>query len=122
MAITKHFNLDQGSDKSVYFVIKDKSGPVDLTGYQAAMQLRLVANEKTIVDTLTTDNDRINIVGNEGRIIVKFNNWSTNKYPVGLIKYDLEVESPNGDITRIVEGRIKVSQGITRVKSGKHVY
>lgn len=39
MAAVKNFTLDQGSDKTVSFVLSDKNGPLDLTGYSAAMQL-----------------------------------------------------------------------------------
>ena len=36
MAAVHNFSLDQGSDKVVYFVLRDKSGPIDLSGYSAA--------------------------------------------------------------------------------------
>lgn len=43
MAAVHNFSLDQGSDKVVYFVLRDKSGPIDLSGYSAAMQVRRYA-------------------------------------------------------------------------------
>lgn len=114
MATTKSFSLDAGSDKTIYFVFKDKNGLLDLTGYEAAMQ---VVSNNCVIDTLTTANKRIRIDGSEGRVVVKFFNRSTEKYPRGEVKYDIELESPDGDVTRVVEGRIKVSQGVTNVKS-----
>lgn len=119
MAIKKNFTLDAGSDKTVYFVFNDKNGRLDLNGYECAMQ---VASNGKIIDTLTTSNKRIRIDGDNGLVIVKFYNRATERYPSGELKYDIELESSNGDITRVVEGVIKVAQGITNVKSITNKY
>lgn len=63
MAAVHNFSLDQGSDKVVYFVLRDKSGPIDLSGYSAAMQVRRYAFSEAAIDTLTTCNGRLLIDG-----------------------------------------------------------
>ena len=50
MAAVKNFTLDQGSDKTVSFILSDKNGPLDLTGYSAAMQLRRYAFSEEAID------------------------------------------------------------------------
>lgn len=73
MAAVHNFSLDQGSDKVVYFVLRDKSGPIDLSGYSAAMQVRRYAFSEAAIDTLTTCNGRLLIDGPAGKITAKFN-------------------------------------------------
>lgn len=119
MAVKKNFTIDGGSDKTVYFYFRDANGLIDLSGYNCAMQ---IASGDKIIDTLTTSNNRIYIEGENGSIIVRFYNRATEKYPKGDLRYDIELESPDGCITRVVEGVIKVSQGITSVKSITHEY
>lgn len=116
MAAVHNFSLDQGSDKVVYFVLRDKSGPIDLSGYSAAMQVRRYAFSEAAIDTLTTCNGRLLIDGPAGEITAKFNHANTEQYPGDTVLYDIELESPDGAITRILEGKIKVSPEVTRVR------
>ena len=116
MTAIHNFSLDQGSDKVVYFVLRDKSGPIDLSGYSAAMQVRRYAFSEAAIDTLTTCNGRLLIDGPAGKITAKFNHANTEQYPGDTVLYDIELESPEGAITRILEGKIKVSPEVTRVR------
>lgn len=94
MAAVHNFSLDQGSDKVVYFVLRDKSGPIDLSGYSAAMQVRRYAFSEAAIDTLTTCNGRLLIDGPAGKITAKFNHANTEQYPGDTVLYDIELESP----------------------------
>jgi len=71
MAAVKNFTLDQGSDKTVSFILSDKNGPLDLTGYSAAMQLRRYAFSEEAIDTLTTCNGRLLLDESAGKVTAK---------------------------------------------------
>ena len=116
MAAVNHFNIDQGSDCTITFALKDKNGPIDLTGYTAAMQIRRFTFSQDAVDTLTTCNGRLSIDAEGGKITAKFPNAITEKYPPDTMVYDIEIESDTGEITRIIEGKVRVSPEVTRVK------
>lgn len=116
MTATYNFNLNQGSDLTVPFVLKDASGTViDLTGYSAAMQLRTQVNSLTAVDTLTTANERITITPSEGSISCFFPHEETAGYPARTLVYDIELTSPSGLVTRVVQGKVNVCAEVTRV-------
>ena len=116
MAATADFKLDQGTDKTVYFTLKDENGPINLRGYTAAMQVRLYAFSEEAIDTLTVGNGGLQIDEEGGRVIAFFKHKFTEKYPYQTpLVYDIEIESPEGKITRIVEGKITVSPEVTRV-------
>ena len=116
---SKIFTLDQGSDKTVSFILSDKNGPLDLTGYSAAMQLRRYAFSEEAIDTLTTCNGRLLLDESAGKVTAKFKHENTEGYPGDTVLYDLELQSPDGEITRVVEGKIKVSPEVTRVKCAR---
>lgn len=115
MAAVKNFTLDQGSDKTVSFILSDKNGPLDLTGYSAAMQLRRYAFSEEAIDTLTTCNGRLLLDESAGKVTAKFKHENTEGYPGDTV----ELQSPDGEITRVVEGKIKVSPEVTRVKCAR---
>lgn len=116
MPATYNFELPQGTDLTVPFVLKTKEGVLDLTGYTAAMQVRQNARSETAIDTLTTENDRIVIDSSEGRVKCVFPHAVTETYPAQSLVYDIEIISPGGLVTRFVEGRINVSAEVTRVE------
>lgn len=72
--------INQGSDYSVFFVIRDSAGTVDLTGYKAAMQLRKQVSSQEADDTLSTENGRLEIFPTEGKVKVNFTNQVTSGY------------------------------------------
>lgn len=115
MAASHNFKIDQGTDASIIFVLKKKDTPLDLTGYKAAMQVRLAAHTLEPTDTLTSENGRLVIVPTEGKITAKFPHSVTETFKPGYLVYDLEIQNSSGEIKRIVEGRIHVSAEVTRV-------
>lgn len=116
MAVTYNFSIAQGTDSTVPFLLSDSTGTtIDLTGYTAAMQLRVQVNSLQAVDTLTTENGRITITPTEGMISCVFPHEQTAQYPASNLVYDLEITSPGDEVTRVVQGRICVSPEVTRV-------
>lgn len=110
------FEIEQGTDVLVPLILKDSEGAViDLTGYKARMQMRHLITSSDAIDTLTTENDRIKIEPNLGKITLIFRNQITEKFPIGSFVYDVEIVSPSGFVTRILKGKIKILGEVTRV-------
>ncbi len=89
-------NIVQGADINDLTIIpKESDGTaIDLTGFTARLQIRPDARSKTILDTLTTENDRITIlenVDNFWEITIKFPSSVTSKYSFKSATYNLEV-------------------------------
>ena len=111
-----NFKVNQGADLTVPFLLIDDSGKgIDLTGYTAAMQVRIRVYSTEAVDTLTSENGRLVIDASEGRITAKFPHEITETYPAQTLVYDIEITSAENEKTRILQGKIIVSAEVTRV-------
>lgn len=111
------FSLNQGTDFTLQFGMKDPNGKaIDLTGYSAAMQMRQKASNIIAIDTLTTANGRIIFEPEDGVIKITFPHEVTENYPAGDLYYDLELVSGGNQITRLMQGKIKVIEEVTRVE------
>lgn len=117
MAHVLNFKIDQGTDSHLSFSFNDYDSPLDLTGYEAAMQIRSFYNSSTAVDTLTTKNGRLILDVEKSRVTAIFPNSKTRKYPPRRCVYDMELFSSDGKIYRILEGQIFISAEVTRVNS-----
>ena len=112
-----NFEMNQGSDYTFPLRLQDSTGEaIQLGGYSARMQVRRTAGACTVVDELssTSDDPRISIEADEGRMLLRFPNSITEKYPVASLVYDVEIKSQSGEITRILQGTINVSAEVTR--------
>lgn len=115
MAKRFDFKLDQGSDLTLTVSTTGADGAVDLTGYEAAMQVRANHYADRAADTLTTKNGRLRIDAATGKITATFPHAVTEKYPAPECVYDIELISPDDKIFRVLEGTISVSREVTRV-------
>lgn len=115
MAVTYNTVIDQGADWYINFVYQNPAGtPVNITGYTAALQIRTSPLARTAVLTLTTANSGLVITGNTGTIAAHATNAQTTAITNGRYVYDLEITSPTGIVTRLVQGTIEVSPQVTR--------
>ena len=74
-----NISLNQGSSYTLPIVLKDGEGQaIDLTGFTAAMQVRIVPEAEDYIDELTTENGRITIEAEAGRL------WGTGLSPGSL--------------------------------------
>lgn len=116
MSARYDFCLGQGTDLTLPFLLKDATGtPLKLTDFAAQMQLRRSLWDADAVDTLTTNNGRIEIEASAGRVLCIFPNAATAKYPAQKLVYDLELVEPAQTIKRIVHGEITVTPEVTKV-------
>ena len=86
--------------------------PVPLTGYRARM--KLVGGAGVELANLTTENGGIEIDSNKYLIVIKLTNEQTSGLNFTVAKYDLELESPGLEVTRLIEGMAYLSREVTR--------
>lgn len=86
--------------------------PIDLTGFQARMQLRTSADAADVVIELTTENGRINITL-PNSIDLEIAAVDTATIPAGSYKYDLEMVN-GADVHKLLRGKIKVIAEVTK--------
>lgn len=126
MAAGKYsFSIEQGATTSFQVVYKDaNSDPVDLTGYQARMQIRETIASSTVIcrlsSSLDADGTGLNLSGSAGNlplssgsIGVYISAASSSGFTFDTAVYDLELVT-GGTVTRLLQGTIKLDKEVTR--------
>lgn len=110
MAIKANFTIDQGSDfEAAIDVVQGADTVYDLTNHSVEAQMRK-SYASTSYHSFTTSH---NSAG--GKIILSMTNAETGAITPGRYLYDVEItDLDTGKITRVVQGVITVSPGITR--------
>jgi len=126
------FTVEQGSTTDFEVQYTDSSSnPVDLSGYTARMQLRPKLGSNTLYlalsSSLSPDGTGLNLSGSRqatgypkplssGSIGVYISATSSSNLSFSEAVYDLEIASGSSatvHVTRILEGKIRLSKGIT---------
>ena len=102
----------QGSTFSRTLTYKVDSTPVDLTGYEARLQVREYHYSDNFVISLT-DTSGITLGGSAGTIDVLVDATTTTELVPGDYVYDLELIA-SGTVTRLIEGQFVVTPEVTR--------
>jgi hypothetical protein len=114
MAVAYNVEIDQGADWFFNVTYEQPAGtPVNITNYTAALQLRSLPTDSTYVLSLTTGSG-ITITGATGLVEVHATANQTRAIDEGTYYYDLEITSPTGIVTRLVQGQALVSAEVTR--------
>ena len=114
-AASYDFEIEQGATLSKSFVWKSSDGVViPLTSYTARMQIRASVSSPDILLELSTSNGLISITPNEGKITLTVGPTTTAAITWSRGKYDLELTSPAGVVTRLLYGDITISKEVTR--------
>jgi len=131
------FIIEQGATVDFQIDYKDSSGnPIDLTNYQARMQIRPSKTSTDIICKLssslqpdgtgldmTPPSASATLPQSSGSIRVYISAFSSSMFSSGSSPgwdqsyYDLEIRSGSGvttTVNRILEGRIKLSKEVTR--------
>ena len=108
-----HMKLEQGSTFGLTITYKDSSGnPINLTGYDARMQMRRTYDDTSLID-LTTNNGRISLGGVAGTVTLSIAAGDTAALPSVEGVYDLELVS--GDIVdKLLAGTFTIAREVTR--------
>ena len=125
------FTIEQGSTTDFELVYRDSnSNPVDLTGYQAKMQLKdSIGGSSTFLtlsSSLTPDGTGLNLSGSggnnaskpltSGSIGIFISHVTSSNLTFGTAVYDLEIVSGSGNtavVTRLLQGKINLSKEVT---------
>ena len=109
MAVYANLTVDQGTDFSSSVDVTDSDGdPVSLVGYSVAGQIRKHYNSSTKVDFVATVSN-----ATAGIISLSLSAATTNAMKAGRYVYDVEIDL-NGTKTRVLEGQLEVTPGVTR--------
>lgn len=122
------FVIEQGATVNFQITYTDSNGtPVDLTGYQARMQIRPSIGSNDVYITLSSSLDPcgtgLNLSGSNsinpptsGTIGVYISAISSSQLDFTQGVYDLELATGSGDcyvVTRLLEGEVRLSKNVT---------
>ena len=126
MAAGKYsFIIEQGATTNLNVQWTDASGSaVDLTGYQARMQIRpgIEASDVyiSLSSSLSPDGTGLNLNGSNGEtslssgsIVIYISAYSSSLLNFTEAFYDLEMVNGR-EVTRLLEGKIRLSKNVTR--------
>ena len=114
MASRLNITVKQHATFNKRFVWRDKNGrAVNLTGWTAKLQVRSVPASPDVLLEFSTTNGRIALYQN-GTIELMMSDEDTGQLAFKNGAYDLVLETPTGEKIRLLEGKLTVSDGVTR--------
>lgn len=105
MASLNNLYVDQGSDYQVTVTVEDK----DITGYTVKAQMRKSFGSSVAYDFEGEVSD-----GPAGKLTLSLLGEDSDDIPAGRYLYDVEITSPGGTKTRVVEGLVILNPQITQ--------
>ncbi len=107
--------LYRGSTYRTTLTWKDQNETaINLTGWTARLQMRPSIPSDTPFLTLTTENGGITLGGAAGTIELYISHTATAALTNEIGSYDLEMIAGNGDVPRLLMGRVLVDPDVTR--------
>ena len=111
MATVANIFIDQGSDYSNIVTVTASNGqPLNLTGFTAASQIR-----KSYSSSIAYSFNASILSAAFGKVRLQLSAAQSEAIPPGRYLYDVEVTSPSGSKTRVVEGIATITPQITQV-------
>lgn len=102
-------------DLSLTWSTGDPLVPVNLTGWDAALQVRTEPGSDTVLLELSTGNGRIALGGAAGTANLSVNAETTATLDSGVYVYDLEMYAgEGGQVVRLIMGSFSVDPEVTR--------
>ena len=110
MAIISNLTVDQGSTFTAKIDVTDSDGnSINLSGYSVAGQIRKSYYSLNSIDFQASITNAL-----DGTIEISLTDQQTDGMRAGRYVYDVEITSPGGEITRVLEGQVEVTPGVTR--------
>jgi len=107
--------IEKGATYKHSLIWKDGTGVLmDLVDCQAKMQVREAVESDIVLIELSTSNGRITIIPVEGKIDLYVSDEDSSILETVGGVYDLEIYHPNGETTRLIEGKIIFKPEVTR--------
>lgn len=111
MATVTNLYVDQGSFYRTYVTVANSDGnALDLTGFTVASQMRKSYQSSTGFNFTTSISNPT-----QGRVRIELSSEQSRVIPAGKYLYDVEVLSPTGERTRVVEGIVLINPEITKI-------
>jgi hypothetical protein len=111
MATISNLYVDAGSTYSNIITVTASNGQaLDLTGYTVASQMRKSYQSSTAYAFTASISN-----ATQGKIRLQLTDEQSEAIPPGRWLYDVEIESPSGQRTRVVEGIVTVNPQITKM-------
>jgi hypothetical protein len=109
MALKANIVIDQGTSFSTSIDVTDEDGNiVNLAGFTGAAQLR--KHYTSTAQTAFT----VSITAAAGVVALSLSANATNNIAAGRYVYDCELTDSAGTVSRLVEGIVTVTPGVTR--------
>jgi len=105
--------LPQGQTWDTQIVWEADGVPVDVSNYVCRMMLRTTTEAASPTVSLSTATSTMTALSN-GTIGLSYSAISSAAITAATYLYDLEVQSPSGNVRRLMQGRAVVSREITR--------
>ena len=107
--------IEQGTDYAQSLRRRDAAGAlIDLSGFTARMQVRQSVSSTIVLLNLTTENGGLVINGVAGELTIVIRDDQTIGVSWRRGRYDIELISPLGRISRLAFGRVELSREVTR--------
>lgn len=111
--------VEQGATFNQTYTWKINSNAVNLAGYTARMQVRGNGSGKSwiqdqVISLTSAAGGGITLGGAAGTIAVSISATTTSALLPGKYFYDLELESDDDTVTRLLKGTFTVSAEVTR--------
>ena len=111
MATVSNLFVDAGSTYSNIITVSASNGqPLDLTGYTVASQMRKSYGSSTSYNFTSSIYNAV-----QGKVRLQLTDTQSQAIPSGRWLYDVEIRSPSGAVTRVVEGIVTVNPQITQI-------
>jgi hypothetical protein len=111
MATISNLYVDAGATYSNIITVTASNGsPLVLTSYTVASQMRKSYSSSTVYAFTASIYDAVN-----GKIRLQLTSGQSEAIPAGRWLYDVEITSPSGTKTRVVEGIVTVNPQITQI-------
>ena len=111
MAVYANISIDQGSTFSSTITVEGSDGLIfNLSGYTVRGQIRKNYSSTSFTAFTATVLSAVN-----GTITVSLTAQQTLALAAGRYRYDVEVvQTSTGNVTRVVEGQVEISAGVTK--------
>lgn len=112
--------IEQGATFTLSFVWSEQNpdgtagAPHNLTGWDARMQIRKTQGSAPLISATKTSGE-FTIDGPAGKVSLKLTDEQTDTLTTKSALYDIELESPGGDVYRLLQGKVTVSPNITQL-------
>jgi hypothetical protein len=111
MATVSNLFVDAGASYSNIITVAATNGQaLNLTGYSVASQMRKSYQSSTAYNFTASIYD-----ASTGKVRLQLTPQQSEAIPAGRWLYDVEITSPSGNKTRVVEGIVTVNPQITQI-------